>query len=144
MKRLCLVGALLGLLDVAAATGPSDKWWPDFGANAANSHFVESEQITKRNVTQLEVAWFYPYGQTGFNPIVVDGVMYVLGRNNSLIALDAASGKERWTRKLTGDDVSNWSTSAPIIVKDQVIVGIGGDTRRRRVRQHSLDEISRR
>ena len=71
MKRVCIVAALL--LDVAAAAGPSDKWWPDFGANAASSHFVESEQITRSNVAQLEVAWFYPYGQTGFNPIVLAG-----------------------------------------------------------------------
>ncbi len=30
------------------------------------------------------------------NPIIADGVMYVYGRNNSLIALDAATGKEIW------------------------------------------------
>src|SRR5436190_2224266 len=112
MKRVCIVAALL--LDVAAAAGPSDKWWPDFGANAASSHFVESEQITRSNVAQLEVAWFYPYGQTGFNPIVVDGVMYVLGRNNSLIALDAASGKEIWIHErlngITSRGINYWAS----------------------------------
>ncbi len=30
------------------------------------------------------------------NPIIVDNVMYVYGRNNSLIALDATTGKEIW------------------------------------------------
>ena len=30
----------------------------------------------------------------GFNPVVVDGVMYVLGKNNNLVALDAVTGKE--------------------------------------------------
>ena len=34
----------------------------------------------RSNVGQLEVAWFYPYATAGFNPIVVDDVMYVLGR----------------------------------------------------------------
>ena len=31
-----------------------------------------------------------------FNPIVVDNVAYVLARNNSLVALDATTGKEIW------------------------------------------------
>ena len=31
-----------------------------------------------------------------FNPVVVDNVMYVLARNNSLVALDATTGKEIW------------------------------------------------
>ena len=31
-----------------------------------------------------------------FNPIVVNSTMYVLGKNNSIIALDAATGKEFW------------------------------------------------
>jgi quinoprotein glucose dehydrogenase len=34
-----------------------------------------------------------------FNPIVVDNVVYVLARNNSLVALDAATGKEIWIRE---------------------------------------------
>ena len=31
-----------------------------------------------------------------FNPIVVDGMMYVLAKNRSIVALDAATGKENW------------------------------------------------
>ena len=57
---------------------------------------MASDQIKKSNVSQLEVAWFYPYATPGFNPIVVDDVMYVLGRGSSLIALDATTGKELW------------------------------------------------
>ena len=50
-------------------------------------------------MSQLEVAWIYPTGDNRsyvFNPIVVDNVMYVLARNSSLVALDAATGKEIW------------------------------------------------
>ena len=54
--------------------------------------------------------------------------LFVVMPDNTVIALDAGTGKERWTRKLTGDDVSNWSTSAPIVIGNHVIVGIGGDT----------------
>ncbi len=47
-------------------------------------------------MSKLEVAWTYPYGETLFNPIVVRGVVYGKGRNSSLVALDAATGKEIW------------------------------------------------
>jgi len=33
-------------------------------------------------------------GNYVFTPIVVDGVMYVLAKSNSVVALDAATGKE--------------------------------------------------
>jgi acido-empty-quinoprotein group A len=54
--------------------------------------------------------------------------IYALMPDNTVVALDADTGKERWTRKLTGPDVSNWSTSAPIVIGNHLIVGIGGDT----------------
>ncbi len=57
-------------------------------------------QINKTNVSQLELAWFYPVsdrtGNFGFNPIVIDGVMYVLGPRNGIFALDAATGAQIW------------------------------------------------
>ena len=48
---------------------------------------------------KLDLAWSYPAG-TGtlrFNPIVVDGTIYVLGANRAIVALDAATGRELWT-----------------------------------------------
>ena len=92
-----LTVALVGLVSVTVATnGRSDKWWWDYGGGPASSKFVPLDQIKKSNVAKLEVAWFYPHGTTGFNPVIVEDVMYVLGRNNSLIALDATTGKEIW------------------------------------------------
>ena len=92
-----LTVALVGLVSVTVATnGRSDKWWWDYGGGPDSSHFVPLDQIKRSNVSKLEVAWYYPHGTTGFNPIIVDDVMYVLGRNNSLIALDATTGKEMW------------------------------------------------
>jgi acido-empty-quinoprotein group A len=54
--------------------------------------------------------------------------LYLVAPDNSVISLDAATGKQRWARKLTGPDVSNWSTTAPTVVGNHVLVGIGGDT----------------
>jgi len=70
--------------------------WPDYGGGTDSSHYIKSKQITKANVGQLDVAWVYAPGETGFNPIVVDNVVYGLGRNSSIVALDATTGKEIW------------------------------------------------
>jgi quinoprotein glucose dehydrogenase len=53
-------------------------------------------EITRSNVSQLQVAWAYPAGQTDFNPLVVRGVIYGRGPNNSFVGLDAATGKQIW------------------------------------------------
>jgi quinoprotein glucose dehydrogenase len=48
----------------------------------------------------LEVAWVYPTGDGRkyvFNPLVVDDLVFVLAKNNSIVALNAATGKEVWT-----------------------------------------------
>src|SRR5690349_1954342 len=78
------------------------KEWKDYGGGPDHSKFVDLDQITKNNVANLQVAFVVPtYDNVGytFNPIVVDNVMYVLGRNNSLIAVDAVTGKEIWIHK---------------------------------------------
>jgi quinoprotein glucose dehydrogenase len=74
----------------------SNKWWWDNLAGPDSSNFVGSDQVRKSNVNELEVAWFYPYATSGFNPIVVNDVIYTLGRGGSLVALDATTGKEIW------------------------------------------------
>jgi quinoprotein glucose dehydrogenase len=97
----------------ASAAFAQKKWWPDYGGGPDNSHFVESKQITKANVAQMDVAWSYPYGQTGYNPLIVDGIMYVIGRN-ALIALDAATGKEIWIHEnlpgITPRGINYWES----------------------------------
>src|SRR5580658_6379158 len=88
---------MLALLtaNVTAIGFGQQRSWPDYGGGPENSHYVASKQITKANIAQLDVAWAYPYADTGFNPLVVDKTMYVSGRG-ALIALDATTGKEIW------------------------------------------------
>jgi len=77
--------------------------WIDYGGRPDSSNFSPLDQITRTNVRQLQVAWYYPYGATGSNPIVVDDVAYVQGRNNAIVALDASTGRELWIHdNLTG------------------------------------------
>jgi len=107
--------ALIALIGVGvAAASRSNKWWWDNLAGPDSSNFVASDQIKKANVGQLDVAWSYPYATPGFNPIVVDDVIYVLGRGSSLIALDAATGKELWIHEglagITSRGVNYWES----------------------------------
>ena len=90
-----------GVAAVATSVAQSrdDKWWPGYGNGADNSRYFASRQINKSNVSQLQVAWTYPYGETNSAPIVVRGVIYGRGRNGSLVAVDAKTGRELWIRE---------------------------------------------
>ena len=76
------------------AQSPADTWWTGYGGGPDNSRYFPSKQITRANVSRLQVAWTYPFGDAGSSPIVVRGVIYGRGRNGSLVALDAATGRE--------------------------------------------------
>src|SRR5262245_22261190 len=92
------VAAAFAAVTTTLAQSSPGKWWPGYGNGADNSRYFASRQIGKSNVSQLQVAWSYPYGETGGNPIVVRGVIYGRGRNGSIVAVDAKTGKERWVR----------------------------------------------
>ena len=65
--------------------------------NPDSSNLRQLTQITKANVAQLEMAWFYPYGGSVFSPVFAHDLLYGYGRNNSaIIAVDATTGKEVW------------------------------------------------
>ena len=90
------------LLPTSEQKGPfaQHKSWTQYGGGSDQSKYVDLKHITKQNVAQLEVAWTYSTGDNvgsyKFNPIVVDNIMYVLAKNNSLVALDIITGKELW------------------------------------------------
>src|SRR6202167_2612713 len=72
----------------------------DYGGAADAAQYSALSQIDRSNVGKLAVAWTYPTGdnhQYLFNPIVIDGLMYVMAKNNSIVALNAANGKEIWS-----------------------------------------------
>jgi quinoprotein glucose dehydrogenase len=95
VKTIILV--LAGALATSAQTHTA---WREYGGEADSAQFTALKQIDRSNVKRLEVAWTYPTGDGRkyfFNPIVVDGMMYVLAKNNSIVALNAETGKELWT-----------------------------------------------
>lgn len=81
---------------------PSSRYmgWSDYAGTPDSAQYSALTQINRSNVTRLQVAWTYPTGDNNkyfFSPLVVDGVMYVMAKGNSIVALDAASGVEIWT-----------------------------------------------
>jgi quinoprotein glucose dehydrogenase len=98
-KKLLLFTLYLGISFQCAWSQFNHKTWMEYGSGPDNSKFVALNQITKSNVGQLAVAWSYPTRDNNsylFNPIIVGNTMYLLARGNSLVALNATTGKEIW------------------------------------------------
>ena len=90
----CMLTAIVAM--GLATSPPSPREWRDYAGGPDSSRFVAATGITRANVGQLQVAWAYPDGQTDFNPLVVRGVVYGRGPNDSFVALDARTGREIW------------------------------------------------
>lgn len=88
---------------LAPAAERSLATWSEYLGGADSSQYSSLKQINKSNVKQLEIAWTYATGPGtyAFDPIVVNGVMYVLAQGSSIVA-DAVSGKVLWTHANTG------------------------------------------
>ncbi len=91
--------------------------WTHYGGSPDQSKFFVGAEITKVNVSQLEVAWIYPTEDETpyfFSPIIVDSVMYVMGKSSSLIALNVETGKEIWIHSnlngLTRRGINYWES----------------------------------
>jgi quinoprotein glucose dehydrogenase len=74
--------------------------WSDYGGSPDSSQYSALDQIRRSNVQKLERVWTYStadHNKYFFNPLIVGNVMYVLAKNNSIVAIDATTGKEIWT-----------------------------------------------
>src|SRR5580692_492674 len=104
LKAIALIFTLfLGAAFLSRAQNEKDKsshsTWSTYLGNADSSHYSSLTQINLSNVDKLQVAWQYENGVDRayeFSPIVVGKTMYVMARKTSIVALDAATGKELW------------------------------------------------
>src|ERR1700754_2714860 len=95
------VSALIPLAP-ASPKDPPEAYttWSTYLGSPDASHYTALRQIDLSNVDRLQVAWSFDSGSEqpySFNPIIDGRTMYVLAKNNSIVALDATTGKERWT-----------------------------------------------
>ncbi len=94
-----LASAVVGATVAVGQSQPPRTTWSDYGGGADSAKYSTLTQITRDNVAQLKQVWSAPTHDNvsyRFGPVVVDNVAYVLARNNSLVALDATTGKEIW------------------------------------------------
>ncbi|HLF09911.1 MAG TPA: PQQ-binding-like beta-propeller repeat protein, partial [Gammaproteobacteria bacterium] len=100
-----------------ADIGGPYRTWRTYSGGAHASQYSALDQINRTNVAELKVVRTFPAGEGTFvfNPIVVDGVMYVLARDNAIIALDAETGRELWAHPhegpVTARGINHWQSA---------------------------------
>ena len=161
---------------VNAAEEPEN--WLTYNGGYMSQRYSLLDQITPTNVGNLELKWILQnqvFGAWQSNPIIVDGIMYVTERPNSVMAVDASTGRVFWkfrhtpsenarvccgannrgvavlddrvymgtldARLIALDRINGqplWNvevadvnlaysvTMAPLVVKDKIVVGVGG------------------
>lgn len=139
MKRTFALRCLLWAVITQSLVHPTAQLhaqdWPAYGRDGSGARYAPLAQITRDNVNKLQVAWTY---RTGANevkgraaekaafeatPILIDGTLYLSTPYSTVIALDPATGQERWkydaqidlTRnysEVTSRGVSSWPASA--------------------------------
>jgi quinoprotein glucose dehydrogenase len=102
-----LVAVTLGCVELsgrrAEPAGPYAAW-RDYGGSPDSMQYSALRQVTAANVAQLQRVWWQPApgpsGRFSFGPLIVDDVMYVVGKDNAVVALEASTGTIRWSRPL--------------------------------------------
>lgn len=108
---------LLALATACVGAGPSSRTpmgagrdWRAYLGDAGTTHYSTLDQITTANVASLKVAWTFDTigtpvpgdpsstakGDFQTNNLIVDGVLFTASPARHVIALDAATGRERW------------------------------------------------
>ena len=95
----------------------ADTDWPSYGNDSASTKYAPLEQIHAGNVDQLGVAWTWespdnalgkfpgPFKST---PIKIGDDLFVSTSVGHVVAIDAASGKQRWVF-----DTGSWKRGTP-------------------------------
>lgn len=88
---------------LGVSAGESHRGWSVYGGGPESIRYSSLSQINRGNANKLRVAWTYDTGdafagsEMQCNPIVVEGVLYATTPKLHVIALDAATGKPRWS-----------------------------------------------
>src|ERR1700759_831594 len=98
LAAFLLFGTYAPLMFSQALSAKHPDWW-DYAGGPESSQYSPLKQIDHSNVNTLQIAWTYSTADKNkyfFNPLMIDGLLYVLAKNNSIVPLDAATGKEVW------------------------------------------------
>jgi glucose dehydrogenase len=83
------------------AARPPDVGWTHFGGDAAQSRYSTLDQVSTDTVSRLGVAWSFDPGRATDQwesfPVVAGRTLYVTTNSGEVIALDAVTGRRRWS-----------------------------------------------
>ncbi|MGO4211870.1 acido-empty-quinoprotein group A [Terriglobus sp. 2YAB30_2] len=77
--------------------------------------------------------WHYDFEDHGGHVLGQRGVgmygkwIYFLTPDGWFISLDSGTGKERWRKKVADEKLQYFTTMAAVMVKNHIIIGVGGD-----------------
>jgi quinoprotein glucose dehydrogenase len=108
----CILAGVVATSTDAAPPGrqsdDEDPQWGWYGGDAGGNRHSRMTQITRENVEDLQIAWTYRTGELGAGfasarkltfeatPILARGLLYLSTATNIVIALDPATGAQRW------------------------------------------------
>ena len=102
-QTILLILPVFLLLLFASCRRDKDEYrtWEVYKGDPGSTAYSALDQINRDNVSQLEVAWVY---RSGFksnsgsqaNPVIIDGVMFLVTPALKVAALNAATGKLIW------------------------------------------------
>ena len=81
------------------------------------------------------VLWHYYRESKGDEPVTANkgfgmwgNYLYMITRDNFLVSLDARTGAERWVKPVSDPKQFYFSTMAPIVIGNHILIGTGGDS----------------
>jgi quinoprotein glucose dehydrogenase len=99
LRRFYPAVTFLALWNGISSAQQARTTWKEYLGGPDSSHYSALKQIDVSNVHKLEVAWNYSTGDDTsytFSPLVVDNTAYFAAKHGSLVAVDAATGRELW------------------------------------------------
>jgi quinoprotein glucose dehydrogenase len=105
-RSIVLVGGAVcaaALISGFGAAPAPPREWRVYGGGAAGIRYSPLTQVNRGNVKRLRRVWSYDTGdafagsEMQCNPLVIDGVLYATTPRLRVVALDAATGKLRWS-----------------------------------------------
>ena len=96
-------------------------------------YFTIPDHVFAVSALTGEQLWQFDFEDHGGHLVGQRGVgmyrdwLYFMTPDGWFISLNAKDGKERWRKKVADEKLQYFTTMAPVIVKNHVLVGVGGD-----------------
>ena len=106
-RRALTVAAAVFVATAISVTSQQNGEWIAYGRDPGGERYAPLEDINRKNVASLQVAWTFRTGDayqpprgrpTAFEatPLYVDGTLYLSTPLGRIIALDPVNGRQRW------------------------------------------------